>query len=193
MNRFVEIFKRHPWWIVGGIIGVVILIWIMTRGGGKTQTAVVNVGPSDAQVQASAAERIAQITTNAETVQAQIGLEQNKQENEAAVALAGISSEMNANNNSTALGVVNSNNSAAIQINTANVAGAKDMATIAAGVEYQRLRDSLRVALGQQQIDLATATLENQTAIIASLLQAGKKAAYLNNPVVNGVQQIGVP
>lgn len=146
MDRFIEIFKRHPWWIVGGVLAVVVLIWLFSSGGSKTETAVVNVGASDALIAASAAERVEQIRTNAATVQGQLALEKAKNDNETAIAIMGIQSGVLANDNQTALGIVASNNSAAIQINSQNVVGATTLAQI----DAKRQND-----LAQKTIELA--------------------------------------
>lgn len=170
MHRFMEIFKRHPWWIVGGVVAVVILIWLMTRGSGGTQTAVVSLGPSDTQIAANAAVQKAQIETNAETVQAQIDLEKNEQNNTTAVALAGVSSGINSNNNAAALALAQTNAGAAVQINAANVAGATTIAQANADAAIAINRDDNQTQLAIQD-DYLDTMLQTKSidAVIASM------------------------
>lgn len=190
-SRFFEIVKRHPMWIVGGVIAVVILIWLMSRGGGSS-TAVVTIGPSDAQVQASAAERIAQITTNAETVQAQLGLEKNAQDVATAIALAGIQKDMSANDNATAAGIVTSNNAAAIQINQQNVTGATTVA-------QSTLNTQLAMANLQYQVDMQSIAADMQVqknadwlnAQVAAIKANAGKLTQIQNPLTGNLQVIG--
>lgn len=61
MERFMGIFKRHPLWIVGAVIGVLLLFWLMSKGGGSSQPVIVSTGPSDSTVQANAAVEIARL------------------------------------------------------------------------------------------------------------------------------------
>lgn len=58
----IEEAKRHPYWIVGGVVGLVVLIYLLS-GSGKAaapQDFKFSYGPSDAQVQAGTALALGQ-------------------------------------------------------------------------------------------------------------------------------------
>jgi hypothetical protein len=192
MERFVQIFKEHPWWIVGGVLTVVVLIWLFS-GSGKTETAVVNVGASDALIAATAAERVAQIQTNAATVQGQLENERAKIDNAAAIEIAGIQAGVIGSNNSTALGIVNSNNTAAIQINSQNVGGAVDLGKLEAdvvktGMLYQFQVDQHSIA-ADMQVQKSADWLSAQ---VSAIQATGGQMLQLQNPLTGNLQVIGI-
>lgn len=66
LGRFWEFTKAHPWLIGGSVLGLVVLIWFMTRGGEKTApTGVWAMTTDPAIVAAEAQKSIAQNQLNA--------------------------------------------------------------------------------------------------------------------------------
>lgn len=72
--KIIEYAKAHPW-MTGAvvIIGGIVFISLLGLGGGGGSTQVVDSGPSDAEVMASAQIAAANIAANAQTGAAQIG------------------------------------------------------------------------------------------------------------------------
>lgn len=134
-DNFMGTVKRHPGFVIGGVIGLVVLIYLFTRSSGSQQMGVVSVGPSDATVNANAAITAAQIAqqananTNMTAVQlAQIGAEAQDKANQIAnqnsVALAtigaGAAVAINDTNAATAAHINDTNAGAAMHINDTN-------------------------------------------------------------------------
>lgn len=116
-QRFMHIAKTHTMWIVGGVIAVVLLIYLMSRGSGSSGGGIVAYGPSDTVVLANAQKEIALLNANAATAQAQLANEKSVDDNQAAIKL-------NEQNVGAATAIVASNNAAAVMINDKNVVGA---------------------------------------------------------------------
>lgn len=174
-HKFGEIFAKYPWYIAGGVIGVVIVIWLLSRGSGSTVQpgGIVAYGPSDTQIAAGAAVEAARIEANAATAQAQFN-------GDLQLKLAPILAGVNADNNKTAvdlttittgssLAITNSNNAAAVTMNgktmDSNVQIAKygydasqsaAQAQSAAQLELARIAASVTAAqIGSNDINLA--------------------------------------
>lgn len=169
MDRFIGVFKSHPMWIVGGVIGVVILIWLMTRGGSTSGGGIVSYGPSDAVVMSNAATEKARIEANAGTAQAQLAAElQGK--------LADVQAAITMNTNATAAQISTSQDAAAIHINDANVKGAVDInaATINGTIKAQQ--DQIAGQLASQN----------------SYQYFWEKMSNWHNPVPSSIELLGV-
>ena len=207
-QRFGEIFRRHPLWIVGGVIALVILIWLMMRGGSTPQMAVYSSGPTDAQVQGAYALQAAQINANAATAQAQLSNEATANNNATALALnaqnTNVANLINSQNSAAAVAINANSNSAAIQINGQNVAAATNITAInaqtAAAINANNNDTATRIAAGQQAVDMISAQadyLEAHAGVIAAQGQAdaqrttafyqGRNAAVATDALYNAV------
>lgn len=67
MERFIDIVKRYPLWIAGGVVALIFVFWLSSRGsGGESVPTITSFGPSDASVNANAQVQIAQMGFNAQ-------------------------------------------------------------------------------------------------------------------------------
>lgn len=175
MERFSHIFAKYPYYIVGGVVVVVGLIYLMSRGGstgGSTGGQIVSYGPSDTVVVAGAQTEMARINANANTAQAQYNSELQSK-------LAGIYADMNIDNNKTAVSIKSidagtslAGFSAAKYINDSNngAAVAMTQATVAGDV-----------AMNKQSMDasIAAAQASANAAIQAAAFHASEVAAQI--------------
>lgn len=139
MERFSEIFKHHPLWIILGVGAMVVFIWLFTRGKSSSNPTIVSYGPSDAVVQANAQKEMVTAQTNAATVQAQLNTD-------AAVKLASI-------NAGAATGIAQASSAAAVTINQQNTKTSEDVALAqiagTVGMHNQDLQTSLATQANQ--------------------------------------------
>lgn len=142
MHFDVHAITRHPYIAAGAVFGVG-LIWLIAHrsGGGGTQVAMSQTGPSPAQIQAAGALQVAQ-----------------------------------------------TNGSFALASQQAQVEGAKQLATIAAGVQTTALTDALTAQMhsidAQMSKDSLTAAIESASLGVQSHiadLQAGLQSQQLSN------------
>lgn len=50
MERFIDLIKRYPLWILGGVVALVLIFWYAGSGGDNSQPVIVSTGPSDMTV-----------------------------------------------------------------------------------------------------------------------------------------------
>ncbi len=82
MQRFIDLVKKHPLWILGGVLGLVIIWYLSSSGSDESAPmGVINIGPTAETVMANRDITIAQMANQRAGAQDQI-----------AVALAGIQS-----------------------------------------------------------------------------------------------------
>jgi hypothetical protein len=142
MENFMDTVKRYPGWIAGGVLALVVLIYLMSRGSSSGATGIVAYGPSDTVVVAGAQTEAARIAANAATAQAQLALEALQDSNETEITL-------NAQNTATAAAIVGSNNAATITINEQNTKAATDInaAQVAGTVTMAQSHDTTEITL----------------------------------------------
>jgi hypothetical protein len=190
MERFVEIFKRHPWGIAGAILAVVVLIWYFSRGSSTPQMAVYSSGPTDAQVQGAYALQAAQISANAATAQAQLQNEQVANDNATAVTI-------NAQNTGAATAINSTNASAAVQINQQNVTGATAINQAQANAAVTMAGYQRDVEINGQNTDLQVQSMAEDTArynsVMAMLGATNPKGGMATYVTTSGqTQTIGI-
>jgi hypothetical protein len=183
ISATVEGAERHPFWIVGGVLGLLAVFWLVSRGSTSTTTTPQNFqfsyGPSDAQVQAGTALSISQAQD--QTALSIAGLNATNQQalaTTSATAQTGIYGQYfnyltasGANNNSTALAA------AQIQANTANYAISTNDTTAAqiAAIQGNTAVQTAQIA-GNATNLATTSTAATQQASIAAQLQAALAA-----------------
>lgn len=201
MERFVEIFKRHPWGIAGAILAVVVLIWYFSRGSSTPQMAVYSSGPTDAQVQGAYALQAAQISANAATAQAQLQNEQVANDNATAVTInaqnTGAATTINAQNTGAATAINSTNASAAVQINQQNVTGATAINQAQANAAVTMAGYQRDVEINGQNTDLQVQSMAEDTArynsVMAMLGATNPKGGMATYVTTSGqTQTIGI-
>ena len=109
-------FKRHPVWIVGGVV-VLVVLFLVLSGGKKTaaspQAFSFSYGPSDAQVQAGTALAIQQSAGQTQLALAGINASTSTAETQSYIGYL-------ANNSANALAATQANDMTAVDENTTN-------------------------------------------------------------------------
>ena len=130
-QRFKAVFQDHPALIIGAVILVALLFYVMMKPSSAPGTTAVNTGPSDAAVQANAAETLAQIQQqgNADNNATAVGVASINAGAATTIAQLQSAAATSDSNNQLAailasvqgaLGIAQSTNAAAVTINDSN-------------------------------------------------------------------------
>lgn len=177
-SRFKAVFEAHPALIIGSVVLVALLFYVMMKPSSAPGTTAVSTGPSDAAVQANAAETLAQINqqANADNNATAVGVAQINAGAAATIAQLQAAADTTDSNNQLAailasvqaqLGIAQSTNNAAVSINSSNNAAAMHINDTNAGVS--QTLGLAGIGLSSHEADLsnqlANASLNSNTPI----------------------------
>jgi hypothetical protein len=167
MDRFFEILKRHPLWILGAVVALVLIFWFAGRGGSSSQPVIVSTGPSDMTV-----------AQNAETERARIAAQQQGAAGVVATELAKIQADAYTQFLSTSRDVADIQSDRDVQI--AGIAGntQTSLASIITGAQTTQTQIAANTATDLANIDKAKSeSLANINASLEKEKIAGQLAS----------------
>jgi hypothetical protein len=172
----IEEFEAHPFWIVGGVLAIVVLIWIARRGSsGQSANFTFSTGPTTDQIKAADALTLGQDQLSTQASINQVDTAATTQQTKDYLSyLTG------ANNNATNLSLTTANQNyqltAQEQVYTAN------QKAIDSNIGYQEaLQTGLLNTQNQAELDQANLALTEAAqgyAISMAQVAAGQKATY---------------
>ena len=157
-------------WVVGGLVLFYIAYRYISGVGGGSSVTVANTGPSDAQVQAEAAQNLATIQANAGISAAQIQADAATQQ--AILAASVANNQIQEQGNEAALAAGVSNNTINAQLQAALDANKTSIA-------QSTIASNTVLAQGKQQNDLLLGEMNIQASEFTKQLQASTAASAL--------------
>lgn len=155
---------KTVYWIIGGIVLFVIAYYLFKQQGSSSsnvQYAAVGSGATDAQVQAAAAQNVAQIQANAQIAQTN-------------AQLAALQIQSNSSDNQAALAAQVANNQTQAQADTAI-----QTATLAASIQTAGINAQQAIAQSNNEYTFDTAKLASETQLGINAQNVGLAATQL--------------
>lgn len=159
------VFKRHPAWIIGGLVGLVAVFYLLSRGHASSPGSFsYSIGPTDTQLKTQTALAIAQNQTTAQTAMAttQAGIYSN---------YFGYLASAGQANNTTSVQLAN------IQANTANYKVSSDDSTALAISQTAAGTQAALIAAQTTQAQIAAGTTTHVSDNAAFIAQTQSAAA----------------